>query len=70
MIAAQSAAEATPGAEDGDMEPVDPLYVRWTSNAKGSRLGVPQEWLEGPIGENLKLGWKGPKPRMMVEEVA
>ena len=78
MIAAAAAAEAgTPGA-DGEDEPprADPLYSRWISNKEGSRLAVPDEWLEGPLGEifrsangqavNIATGGSG----KMVEEVA
>lgn len=52
IIAAQQAeAMATPGAEDGEEERPDPLWVRWVSGREGSRLGVPMEWMEGPIGD-------------------
>ena len=56
MIAAAAAAEAgTPGA-DGEDEPprADPLYSRWISNKAGSRLAVPDEWLESPLGEMFR----------------
>lgn len=79
MIAAAAAAEAgTPGA-DGEDEPprADPLYSRWISNKEGSRLAVPDEWLDGPLGEmfrsaggqpvGIATGGRGGK---MVEEVA
>lgn len=69
ILAAASAAEGTPGAEDGEPEPANPLFVRWVNNAQGSRIGVPQEWLEAPVGEALAQGWK-PSPRRMVEEVS
>jgi len=54
IIAAQQAdAMATPGAEYGEEERPDPVFVRYVSNANGSRLGIPEEWLEGPAGELL-----------------
>lgn len=40
--------------EDGDVEKPDPLYVRWVSNREGSRIGMPDEWLEGGLGEAFK----------------
>jgi len=59
-IMAAAAAEAetgTPGA-DGEYEPprANPLYTRWISNKDGSRLAVPDEWLEGPLGEMFRSG--------------
>jgi len=68
MIAAAAAGGS--GLEDGEYEPADPLYLRWTNSSQGSIVAVPQEWLEGPVGETLKTGWKGPPPRAIVEEVA
>lgn len=52
-------------------------YVRFVQNSEGSRLGVPEEWLDGPAAQMLKDGhvsapagvtdgWSG----KMVEEVA
>lgn len=68
MIAATAAAD-TPGAEDGEEESAYPLYVRYINNSSGSRIGVPTEWLEGPVGAQLKPEWKGPRVRPMIEEV-
>ncbi|KAF2154460.1 hypothetical protein K461DRAFT_293105 [Myriangium duriaei CBS 260.36] len=68
MIAAAAAAD-TPGLEDGEQESAYPLYTRWVNNSSGSRLGVPTEWLEGPVGEALSKGWTKPPPRALVEEV-
>jgi Ino eighty subunit 2 len=68
ILAQQHAdAMATPGAEDGEEERPDPLFVRWVSNREGSRLGVPEEWMESPVGEVFT---NGITPRKMVEEVA
>ncbi|KAH9844434.1 INO80 complex subunit 2-like [Teratosphaeria destructans] len=59
-ILAQQQADAlagTPGgAEDGEEEKPDPVYTRYVVNAKSSRLGVPEEWLEGPFGQVLVAG--------------
>ena len=72
IMAASAAAEGTPGEEDAEYEmaPADPLYVRYVNSAAGSRIGVPTEWLEGPVGEQLREGWKGPARRKLVEEVS
>ncbi|EPE30498.1 hypothetical protein GLAREA_03465 [Glarea lozoyensis ATCC 20868] len=43
--------EATP---DGEPQKVNPLFVRWVSNKDGNRIGVPEEWLEGPVGDVFK----------------
>ena len=62
IIAAQQAGYlATPGAEEGEEERADPLFVRWTSSRRGCRLGVPDEWLEiqGVVGEVFRAGWTG-----------
>ena len=41
---------------DGEDEPprADPLYSRWISNKQGSRLAVPDEWLDSPLGEMFR----------------
>lgn len=66
-IIAQQQADmmATPGAEDGEEERPDPLYVRWVNNASGSRVGVPEEWMEGAVGEVFRGG-----SGRLIEEVA
>lgn len=61
---AARAAELTPSAEDGEEKP-DGLYLRWVNNASGSRVGVPDEWLDAPIGDAFSSG-----NGRMVEEVA
>ncbi|CAG8957839.1 hypothetical protein HYFRA_00000179 [Hymenoscyphus fraxineus] len=42
------------GNSDGtpNVEPqkADPLFVRWVSNKDGNRIGVPEEWLDAPVG--------------------
>jgi Ino eighty subunit 2 len=43
--------EATP---DGEPQKVNPMFVRWVSNKDGNRIGVPEEWLEGPVGDVFK----------------
>ena len=75
IIAAQQMdSMATPGAEEGEEERPDPLFVRWVQSREGSRLGVPIEWMEGPIGDVFSgggpAGGGGGPSSMMVEEVA
>lgn len=73
----------TPGLEedhdaDDGFRP-DPVFARWSSTAKGMRVGVPAEWLEAPVGETLarsdggvtgSRGGSGRGGRVLVEEVA
>jgi len=68
---------STPGLEDGfEGVPGGGLWARYVQDAHGVRLGVPTEWLEGPVGEmfrgGVKIGAGGASggPRRMVEEVA
>ncbi|TLS24852.1 hypothetical protein PpBr36_08058 [Pyricularia pennisetigena] len=58
----------------GSAAPANPMFVRWVSNKNGSRVSVPLEILEGPLGRTFgggesASGKSGP-PRMMVEEVS
>lgn len=76
-IIAQQHADAlagTPGAEEGDEERPDALFVRWVNGREGSRLGVPEEWLEGVDGAVFGGPAVGVQQRLgggrMVEEVA
>jgi len=41
------AGDATP---DSEAQRPNPIFVRWVSNKDGNRVGVPEEWLEGPVG--------------------
>ena len=59
----------TPGAEYGEEERPDPLFVRWVNGREGSRMGVPEEWIEAGIGDVFR-GNGGVGGRRMVEEVA
>lgn len=73
MIAAQQAAEGTPGEEEEQTGPkANPLFSHWVNNKNGSIVAVPEEWLETPLGSVLGKGAKiaaggGGK---MIEEVA
>jgi Ino eighty subunit 2 len=71
MIAAQQAADLTPGAEDEEGRPrANPHFSRWVNNKNGSRVAVPDEWLEGPIGDVFKLTKTASNGGAMVQEVA
>ena len=48
------AGDSTP---DSEQKP-DPIFIRWVSNKDGNRIGVPEEWLEGPIGNIFQGGVK------------
>ena len=66
-----SNAAANGDVEDGDeevpVEPANPVYVRWINNKDGSRVGIPEEWLEAPVGKlfNGGAGMRG----ALVQEV-
>lgn len=52
-----SVTAATNIAEDGkdgemEMPKANPVFLRWVSDAKGCRVGVPEEWL----GKGIKVG--------------
>lgn len=71
ILAAQQAADMTPGTEDDPSGPrANPLFSRWVNNKNGSLVAVPDEWLECPLGDvfvGAKAATGGGK---MVEEVA
>jgi Ino eighty subunit 2 len=35
---------------DGEPPKINPVFIRWVSNKDGNRIGVPEEWLEAPVG--------------------
>lgn len=51
---ATTAATMAEDGKDGEMEipKANPVFVRWVSDAKGCRVGVPAEWL----GKGVKVG--------------
>lgn len=62
--------------EEPDVEKADPLFVRYRQTHEGTSLGVPEEWLDAPVGrvfagkmERPSGGRSGFGGRM-VEEVA
>jgi Ino eighty subunit 2 len=63
------AGEATP---DGEPQNVNPLFVRWVSNKDGNRIGVPEEWLEAPVGSLFQKSVKpaGGMGGKLIQEVS
>jgi Ino eighty subunit 2 len=58
-------ADASP---DGESPKPNPIFVRWVSNKDGNRIGVPDEWLEAPVGA-IFTGAEGLKSGKLIEEV-
>ena len=58
-IEAAKTIDMTPGADDGEGEKVDPIFVRWVNNRHGSRSGMSHEWLEAPCGEMFRKAGNG-----------
>ena len=60
--------------EELDVERANPLFVRYVQNAKGTQLGVPDEWLQASVGSmfagSAAPSSKKPFSGRMVEEVA
>jgi Ino eighty subunit 2 len=63
------AGDATP---DSEGQKPNPLFVRWVSNKDGNRIGVPEQWMEGPIGGLFEGGVKqaGGMGGKLIEEVS
>jgi len=73
IIAAQQAEAmgGTPLGEDGEEEKPDPLFVRYVTSREGTRVGVPDEWLEpGAVGAWMARAGGRIGGGKMVEEVA
>jgi Ino eighty subunit 2 len=68
--AAALAGDATPNST-AVAEPEKPLpnMIRWVHNRDGSRIGVPEEWLDGPAGRMFGGPKVGLARGKMVEEV-
>lgn len=44
---------------DNDDQKPRPHFVRWVSTKDGNRIGVPEEWLEAPIGSMFQNSLPG-----------
>lgn len=40
--------------DDTETQKPDLMYVRWVSNKHGNRIGVPEEWIDSPVGSIFK----------------
>lgn len=60
-------ASASPPGED--VPPANPVFVRWVSDRQGCRVGVPAEWLGGPVGRVFGGAGGAGGGRRAVEEV-
>ncbi|CAH0055431.1 unnamed protein product [Clonostachys solani] len=65
--AAAAGGEATPQ-DDGPR--ANPVFVRWVSSKNGTRVSVPTEMLEGPVGKVFQTEKDAVRVKRMVEEVA
>ncbi len=61
----QLALEATP---DIESQRANPIFIRWVNTKDGSRVSVPDEVINGPIGGVFIRG--GLRSGKMVEEVS
>jgi Ino eighty subunit 2 len=57
---------------DSEAQKPNPLFVRWVSNKDGNRIGVPEEWMESPVGAIFQGGVKqaGGMGGKLIEEVS
>jgi Ino eighty subunit 2 len=53
-----SSAAGGDGTPDSEASKPNPIFVRWVSNKDGNRIGVPEEWMEGPVGNLFQGGVK------------
>ncbi|KAF2659452.1 PAPA-1-domain-containing protein [Lophiostoma macrostomum CBS 122681] len=60
--------------DEAEVEKANPLFVRYVQNASGTRMAVPEEWLQGPVGSIFAGPLAKPSNRpfsaRMVEEVS
>ena len=60
--------------DEADVEKANPLYVRYTQTISGTRMAVPEEWLQSPAGSVFAGTLAKPSHRpfggRMVEEVS
>jgi Ino eighty subunit 2 len=71
-----AAAAAAAAAAGGEATPQDsgpkasPVFVRWVSSKNGTRVSVPTEMLEGPVGKVFRTEKDAVRAKRMVDEVA
>ena len=70
------AADGSEALDDEDAGPRAPAaFVHYIQTVEGSRLAVPDEWLEAPVGEIFNHSVRPPKPRVpftgrLIEEIS
>jgi Ino eighty subunit 2 len=67
----RNAANGTGGADstpDGEHPKPNPIFVRWISSKEGNRIGVPEEWIDAPVGAMFRNS-AGMTSNRLVEEV-
>lgn len=50
-ISAQDRGDDSASPPEEEIAPANPVFVRWISDRNGCRVGVPGEWLGGPVGK-------------------
>ena len=50
-ITAQDRGDDSASPPEEEVASANPVFVRWISGRDGCRVGVPREWLGGPIGK-------------------
>ena len=55
---------------DSEGQKANPLFIRWVSNKDGNRIGVPEEWIEAPVGAIFVGGQKAGTGRKLIQEVS
>jgi Ino eighty subunit 2 len=60
--------------DEAEVERANPLFVRYIQNVSGTRMAVPDEWLQSPVGSVFAGPLAKPSNRpfgaRMVEEVS
>ncbi|KAL9045030.1 MAG: hypothetical protein Q9214_001873 [Letrouitia sp. 1 TL-2023] len=60
---------APPEPFEEEVEKANPVFIRWVNDRDGSRIGVPEEWLQAGAEGGVGKMFYGMGGRMMVEEV-
>ncbi len=46
--------------QEPEVEKAPPTYVRWINNSQGSKLAIPEEWLDAPVSQAFGVSGIGP----------
>ncbi|PMD45471.1 hypothetical protein L207DRAFT_508349 [Hyaloscypha variabilis F] len=55
---------------DSEGQKANPLFIRWVSNKDGNRIGVPEEWIEAPVGAIFVGSQKAGMGGKLIQEVS